>query len=90
MQTLNVDQDRQARIIVKVFGFTQTRSYNAKLHDPNKKKMGLPGFEQMWRFYGIPYFLFFVQNNAKKVQLDESDFRHSCGNYFEISVLNVT
>ena len=38
MQTLNVDQDRQARIIVKVFGFTQTRSYNAKLHDPNKKK----------------------------------------------------
>ena len=29
----------------KNFDFTQTKRYNAKLHDPNRRKMGLPCFE---------------------------------------------
>ena len=29
----------------KNFDFSQTRRYNAKLHDPNRRKMGLPCFE---------------------------------------------
>ena len=45
MQTLNVDKDFQVRVIGKNFNFTQTRRYNAKLHDINRRKMGLPCFE---------------------------------------------
>ena len=30
----------------KNFTFTQTRNYNAKLHDPNKRKKGLTCFEE--------------------------------------------
>ena len=42
MQTLNVKEDWQARIIEENFGSTQTIRYITKLHDPNKKKKRLP------------------------------------------------
>ena len=45
MQALNVNQDYQVKSYQKNSDFTQTRRYNAKLHDPNRRKMGLPCFE---------------------------------------------
>ena len=38
----------------------------------------------VFRFYGFPYFNFFVWNNGKIEPLDKSDSRHSYGKYFEV------
>ena len=45
MQALNVDQDYQVKSYQKNSDFTQSRRYNAKLHNPNRGKMGFPCFE---------------------------------------------
>ena len=45
MLTLNANLDCQVRVIRKNFAFTKTWKYITKLHDPNKKKMGLPYFD---------------------------------------------
>ena len=45
------------------------------------------------RCHGIPYFhfyYFFFRTNGKKGRLDENDFRHGYGNYFESAILKVT
>ena len=37
----------------KNFTFSQTRNYNTKLHDPNKRKKGLTCFEETWLLNGM-------------------------------------
>ena len=36
------------------------------------------------------FLLFFFRTNGKKGRLDENDFRHGYGNYFESAILKVT
>ena len=43
----------------------------------------------VFHFCGIPNFYFSVQNNGKKEHLNESDFGHSYGNFFETVILKV-
>ena len=62
--------------------------------------MRLPGFSRanfwmLWMCHRIPFlwysiFLFFCLEEQKKEHLDESNFCHSYGNYFETTVLKVT
>ena len=46
MLTLNINYACQVRVIRKIFAFTETWRYITKLHDPNKRKVGLPCFER--------------------------------------------
>ena len=65
---------------------------NPTIHEPNKRKRGLPcflvlsrdDFWMIWRCHGITcfYFCFLFRNNGKREQLDGNDFRRCCGNFF--------
>ena len=75
----------------KNFAFTKTWTCNAKLQDPNKRKVGfscfwlLNGIKMPW--YSLRSFLFFCLE--PKRCLDESDFRHCYGEFFESASLKV-
>ena len=49
-------------------------------------------FWMVWRCHGIPYIhlYFLFRTNGKGEHLDENNFRHSYGNYFESAILKVT
>ena len=93
MQTLNVDKIGRQNYR-KSLDYAQTRKYNTKFYDPNKRKMELIGFEQTCTkvpWYSVfSFLLFFFRTNGKKGRLDENDFRHGYGNYFESAILKVT
>ena len=100
MLTLNANLDCQVRVIRKIFAFTKTWKYITKLHDPNKKKMGLPYFDWTWLLNGMKmpwysvcsffFFFFLFRTNINKGYLDESDFRHCYGIFFKSAILKVT
>ena len=94
MQTLNVDKIGRQNYR-KNLDYVQTRRYNTKFYDPNKRKMELIGFEQTTcmkvPWYSVfSFLLFFFRTNGKNGHLDENDFRHGYGNYFESAILKVT
>ena len=80
------------------FAFTQTWRYNTKLHEPNKRKMGLSAFDQSLLLHGrkvswhsvFSFFIFLFRSNGKNEHLHENNLRHGYGNYFKSAVLNVT
>ena len=61
--------------------------YIIKLHYLNKMKIGLPCLEWTWILNGMkmlwysvfPFLFFMFRTNYKKVNSDESDFRHCYG-----------
>ena len=53
--------------------------------------MELLGFEQTYEGAMVfRIFIFIFRTNGKKEHLDEKDFRHGYGNYFESAILKVT
>ena len=72
--------------LLKKFDFVQTWKYNTKLHDTNKRKIGLhflsrANFWIGWRFHGM------FRINGQKEHLDENNFRHCYGNSLRVLFL---
>ena len=58
----------------------------------NSLALSRTDFWMVWRCHGIPYFHFnfLFSTNGKKEHLDENDFHHGYGKYFESAILKVT
>ena len=97
---LNFNLVCQVRVFRKKIAFTKACRYNSKLYDPNIRKVGLPCFEwpdfwMVWRCHGIlciyvHFSIFLFRSNVRRGYLDESDFRHCFGNFFESAVPKVS
>ena len=72
----------------------------AKLCDPNIRKveshvLSGPDFWLVWRGHGILciyvcFSIFLFRSNVRRGYLDESDFRHCFGNFFESAIPKVS
>ena len=98
MLTLNVNYVCQVGVIRKKFAFTETWIYDTKLHDPNKRKVGLPCFEQTsllngmkMSWYSMCSFLFFYLEPTfgKDTWMGASSV-NVYGDFFESAILKVT
>ena len=66
--------------------FTQSWRYNTELHKPNKREME-SGYENPMIFC-VSIFIFCLEPTVKE-QLDENDFRHCYGIFFENTILKL-